>query len=65
MACRRERRDHAVALVRLALDMHEAVSRRPFGGHMLALRIGIIPAPYGIPWAKRVLSNRVRDEGQN
>ncbi len=37
----RERPDHAVALVQLALDMRERVASRTFGDQKLAFRIGI------------------------
>ena len=41
----RERADHALALVQLALDMREAVASRTFGGETLAFRIGISSGP--------------------
>jgi adenylate cyclase len=41
----RERPDHAVALVQLALDMQEAVATRMFGERKLSLRIGINSGP--------------------
>jgi adenylate cyclase len=41
----RERADHAPALVRLALDMRDAVTTRTFGGETLAFRIGINSGP--------------------
>ena len=41
----RRRRDHAEVLVRLALDMRDAVAERPFGGRRLAFRIGINSGP--------------------
>jgi adenylate cyclase len=41
----RRRADHARVLVQLALDMQEAVARRPFGGRRLAFRIGINSGP--------------------
>jgi adenylate cyclase len=41
----RERPDHAVALVQLALDMQEAVATRMFGGRKLSFRIGINSGP--------------------
>jgi adenylate cyclase len=41
----RERADHAVALVQLALDMREAAASRTFGGETLAFRIGISSGP--------------------
>ena len=37
----RERADHALALVQLALDMRDAVASRTFGGETLAFRIGV------------------------
>jgi guanylate cyclase len=37
----RERADHALALVQLAVDMREAVASRTFGGETLAFRIGV------------------------
>jgi adenylate cyclase len=41
----RRRGDHAEVLVRLALDMRDAVAERPFGGRRLAFRIGINSGP--------------------
>ena len=41
----RRRDDHAEVLVRLALDMRDAVAERPFGGRRLAFRIGINSGP--------------------
>jgi len=41
----RSRADHATALVNLALDMQTAVADTRFGGHELALRIGINSGP--------------------
>jgi adenylate cyclase len=41
----RERADHALALVQLALDMREAVASRTFGGETLAFRIGVNSGP--------------------
>jgi len=41
----RERADHALALVELALDMREAAARRTFGGERLAFRIGVNSGP--------------------
>ena len=41
----RERPDHAVALVQLALEMREAVAARTFGDRKLAFRIGINSGP--------------------
>ncbi|MBV9599256.1 MAG: adenylate/guanylate cyclase domain-containing protein [Chloroflexi bacterium] len=41
----RRRGDHAEVLVRLALDMLDAVAERPFGGRRLAFRIGINSGP--------------------
>jgi len=41
----RERPDHAVALVQLALDMQEAVATQTFGDRKLAFRIGINSGP--------------------
>ncbi len=41
----RERPDHAVALVQLALDMRETVASRTFGDQKLAFRIGINTGP--------------------
>lgn len=41
----RARTDHAKVLVRLALDMQEAVALRTFGGRKLAFRIGINSGP--------------------
>ncbi len=41
----RERPDHAVALVQLALEMREAVATRKFGDRKLAFRIGINSGP--------------------
>lgn len=41
----RSRADHAAALVSLALDMHATVAGTRFGGHQLALRIGINSGP--------------------
>jgi adenylate cyclase len=41
----RERTDHALALVQLALDMREAAASRTFGGETLAFRIGIDSGP--------------------
>ena len=41
----RERADHAVALVQLALDMRDAVASRTFGGETLAFRIGVNSGP--------------------
>jgi adenylate cyclase len=41
----RERPDHAVALVQLALDMRETVACRTFGDQKLAFRIGINTGP--------------------
>jgi adenylate cyclase len=41
----RRRDDHAEALVRLALDMRDAVAERSFGGRRLAFRIGINSGP--------------------
>jgi guanylate cyclase len=41
----RERPDHAVALIQLALDMQEAVATRTFGDRKLAFRIGINSGP--------------------
>lgn len=41
----RSHADHAAVLVQLALDMRDAVTRRRFGGHALALRIGINSGP--------------------
>jgi adenylate cyclase len=41
----RERADHALALVQLALDMRQAVASRTFGGETLAFRIGVNSGP--------------------
>ena len=41
----RERADHALALVQLALDMRDAVASRTFGGETLAFRIGVNSGP--------------------
>jgi adenylate cyclase len=41
----RERADHALALVQLALDMRDAVASRTFGGETLAFRIGLNSGP--------------------
>ena len=41
----RERSDHAIALVRFALDMREAAASRTFGDRKLAFRIGINSGP--------------------
>jgi guanylate cyclase len=41
----RERADHALALVQLALDMREAVASRTFGGVTLGFRIGVNSGP--------------------
>jgi adenylate cyclase len=41
----RERADHALALVQLALDMRDAVANRTFGGETLAFRIGVNSGP--------------------
>jgi adenylate cyclase len=41
----RERADHALALVQLALDMRDAVASRTFGGERLAFRIGVNSGP--------------------
>jgi guanylate cyclase len=41
----RERPDHAAALVRLALNMREAVASRTFGDRKLAFRMGINSGP--------------------
>jgi adenylate cyclase len=41
----RERADHALALVQLALDMRDAVASRTFGGEALAFRIGFNSGP--------------------
>jgi guanylate cyclase len=41
----RERVDHAPALVRLALEMRDAVASRTFGGETLAFRIGVNSGP--------------------
>ena len=41
----RERADHAVALVQLALDMRDAAASRTFGGETLAFRIGVNSGP--------------------
>jgi len=41
----RERPDHAIVLVQLALDMQEAVASRSFGDRRLAFRIGINSGP--------------------
>jgi adenylate cyclase len=41
----RGRPDHAKAIVRLAIDMREAVAQRKFGGQQLAFRIGINSGP--------------------
>ena len=41
----RERADHALALVQLALDMRDAVKSRTFGGETLAFRIGVNSGP--------------------
>ncbi len=41
----RERADHALALVQLALDMRDAVASRRFGGERLAFRIGVNSGP--------------------
>ena len=41
----RERDDHALALVQLALDMRDAVKSRTFGGETLAFRIGVNSGP--------------------
>src|SRR5271168_4647858 len=41
----RERTDHAVALVQLALDMRDTVASRTFGGETLAFRIGVNSGP--------------------
>src|SRR5258708_7685956 len=41
----RERADHALALVQLALDMRDAAPSRTFGGETLAFRIGLNSGP--------------------
>ena len=41
----RRRDDHAEVLVRLALDMRDAVAERSFGGRQLAFRIGVNSGP--------------------
>jgi len=41
----RERSDHAIALVRFALDMREAAASRTFGDRKLEFRIGINSGP--------------------
>jgi guanylate cyclase len=41
----RERADHALALVQLALDMRDAAASRTFGGEALAFRIGVNSGP--------------------
>ena len=41
----RERGDHALALVQLALDMRDAAVSRTFGGERLAFRIGVNSGP--------------------
>jgi adenylate cyclase len=41
----RERADHALALVQLALEMRDVAASRAFGGEMLAFRIGVNSGP--------------------
>jgi adenylate cyclase len=41
----RERADHALALVQLALDMRDALASRTFGGETLAFRVGVNSGP--------------------
>ena len=41
----RERGDHALALVQLALDMRDVAASRTFGGERLAFRIGVNSGP--------------------
>jgi adenylate cyclase len=41
----RERGDHALALVQLALDMRDVVESQTFGGETLAFRIGVNSGP--------------------
>jgi adenylate cyclase len=41
----RERADHALALVQLALDMRDVAASRAFGGKTLAFRIGVNSGP--------------------
>jgi adenylate cyclase len=41
----RERADHALALVQLALEMRDVAASRAFGGETLAFRIGVNSGP--------------------